>query len=76
LGQAAAYLQLAAWEQGVGSCLTAMWEGDKAKEILGVPPEMYFRYVISFGYPSVTTLTAPKPDGRKSFEEVVRWEKW
>src|SRR5512134_2044189 len=26
LGQAAAYMQLAAWELGIGSCIASMWE--------------------------------------------------
>ncbi len=30
LGQAAAYLQLTAWELGIGSCIASMWEPEKA----------------------------------------------
>lgn len=78
LGQAAAYMQLAAWDLGVGSCLASMWEPEKAKAILGVPEEMHFDIAISFGYPAEAQQrpAAVKPGGRKSFDEVVRWERW
>ena len=78
LGQAAAYLQLAAWELGIGSCIASMWEPDKAKAILGVPHDLHFDVAISFGYPLTGREQShtPKRDGRKSFNEVVFWERW
>jgi nitroreductase len=76
LGQAAAYMQLAAWELGIGSCLASMWESGKAKAILGVPGQHHFDMALSFGYPAEPSPARPRPDGRKRFDEVVRWEKW
>lgn len=78
LGQAAAYMQLAAWEVGIGSCIASMWEPEKAKAILGVPEDLHFDVAISFGYPppSHEQSHAPKPHGRKPFDEVVFWERW
>jgi nitroreductase len=76
LGQAAAYLQLAAWEYGIGSCIASMHESERAKAILGVPHELAFEIAISFGYPAKERLAAPRRGGRKPFDEVVRWEKW
>src|ERR1700687_801839 len=78
LGQAAAYMQLAAWELGVGSCIGSMWEPDKAKAILGVPQDLHFDVAISFGYPlhSGEQPSAPKPNGRKPLDQVVCWERW
>ena len=77
-GQAAAYMQLAAWELGVGSCLASIYEPEKAREILGFPPEWQIRICISFGYPSEEDkLTAPpKKGGRRPLDEIVHWEKW
>ncbi|MEK7382780.1 MAG: nitroreductase family protein [Elusimicrobiota bacterium] len=77
LGQAAAYLQLAAWELGLGSCIASMWEPEKAKAILGVPPEMHFETAISFGWPAPeqNRPTVVK-GGRRGLAEIVRWEKW
>ena len=78
LGQAAAYMQLAAWELGIGSCIASMWEPEKAKAILGVPQDLHFDVAISFGYPlsSHEQPQALKPNGRKQFDEVVFWDRW
>lgn len=77
-GQCAAYLQLAAWELGIGSCLASIYEPEKARTLLGFPPDLHLRIAISFGYPvDEDKLTAPpKKGGRRSFEEIVHWEKW
>jgi nitroreductase len=77
-GQAAAYMQLAAWELGVGSCLASIYEPDKARAILGFPPGWQVRICISFGYPLDEGLltAAPKKGGRKPLDEMVHWEKW
>ncbi|MBC8163944.1 MAG: nitroreductase family protein [Roseiflexaceae bacterium] len=75
LGQAAAAMQLAAWEQGVGSCIAAMWEPERARPILGVPDQLAFDIAISFGY-SAEVARTPRMDGRKTLEAIVRWERW
>ena len=77
-GQAAAYMQLAAWELSVGSCLASIYEPEKAREILGFPLDRHLRIAISFGYPAnEEKLSAvPKKGGRRSLEEVVHWDKW
>jgi nitroreductase len=77
-GQAAAFMQLAAWELGVGSCPASIYGPEKARQILGFPSEFFLRIVLSFGYPSdeKTISAAPKKGGRKVLEEVVHWEKW
>jgi nitroreductase len=51
IGQAAAYMQLAAWELGVGSCPATIYQYEKARPILHIPPEMHLRFALSFGYP-------------------------
>jgi nitroreductase len=76
LGQAAAYMQLAAWELGVGSCIASIWEPERAKATLGVPNDQHFDTAISFGYAAQQPPATPKPGGRRSFEDVVRWERW
>lgn len=77
-GQSAAYMQLAAWELGVGSCLASIYEPDRARSILGFPAEWHLRIALSFGYPSAEALAPrpPRPDGRKSLEDVVHWDRW
>ena len=77
-GQAAAFMQLAAWEMGVGSVPASIYEPEKARQILGVPPEWHLRIALSFGYPAEEEKlsAAPKKGGRRSLEEMVHWEKW
>jgi nitroreductase len=78
IGQSAAYMQLAAWELGVGSCPASIYEPEKARQILGFPANLHLRIVLSFGYPlNDDELTAtPRKGGRKPLEETVHWEKW
>jgi len=77
-GQAAAFMQLAAWELGVGSVPASIYEAEKAREVLGFPPEWHLRIALSFGYPvdEEKLTAAPKKGGRRSLDEVVHWDKW
>ena len=75
LGQSAAYMQLAAWELGVGSCIASIYHPDQARTILGIPENLQVDVALSFGYPSPENKTA-KMGGRKPIAEVVKWEKW
>jgi nitroreductase len=77
-GQAAAFMQLAAWELGVGSVPASIYEPEKARQILDFPAEWHLRIALSFGYPlEQEKLSAPpKKGGRRSLEEVVHWDKW
>ncbi|MBO0792816.1 MAG: nitroreductase family protein [Ktedonobacteraceae bacterium] len=77
LGQAAAYLQLTAWDLGIGSCVTWMHYAEKAREVLNLPADLSVQIVLSFGYPAPQeTPRPPKKSGRKPLDEVVRWERW
>jgi nitroreductase len=75
LGQAAAYMQLAAVEHGIGSCVTTLHNSDAAHAILGVPPELTCRMTITFGYPAESPAPL-KAGGRRPLEEVVRYERY
>lgn len=77
-GQTAAFMQLAAWELGVGSCPASIYEAEKAREILGFPSEWHLRITLSFGYPLETQVISapPKKGGRREFEDVVHWDRW
>ena len=75
LGQAAAYLQLAAHELGVGSCIAAIYRADEAKTLLGIPSERSVFCAISFGYPSPQDKPT-RLGGRRSLNDVVSWERW
>lgn len=77
-GQASAYMQLAAWELGVGSVPASIYEPEKAREILGFPAEWHLRIALSFGYPleDAKLSAPPQKGGRAALEDVVHWEKW
>jgi nitroreductase len=77
-GQAAAYMQLAAWDLGIGSCPASIYDVDAARLLLGFPPDVYLRMVLSFGYPiDETKLSAPpKLGGRNPLESMVHFNKW
>ncbi len=78
LGQVAAYIQLAAWNLGIGSCIGSMYDADRAKQILGIPAQYHLDITLSLGYPDPTSVrpAAPAGQGRKLFDEVVRFERW
>lgn len=77
-GQAAAFMQLMAWELGIGSCPASLYDFKRTRRILGFPPEWHLRIALSFGYPlEEEKLSAPpKKGGRLKMEDVVHWEKW
>jgi nitroreductase len=77
-GQAAAYMQLAAWELGIGSCLATIYEPDAARRLLGFPEELHLHIAISFGYPAdPSALNAPpKPGGRRPLDRTFHFERW
>lgn len=77
-GQAAAYMQLAAWELGVGSCLATIYEPEEARSLLGFPDDLHARAAISFGYPrqQARLEAAPQSGGRRSLDETVHFERW
>lgn len=78
IGQAAAYMQLAAWELGVGSCLASIYEVEKARQVLGFPEDLYLRIALSFGYPLEAQVlnAAPRKGGRRALDDMVHWEHW
>jgi nitroreductase len=77
-GQAAAYMQLAAWELGVGSCLATIYEPEVARALLGVPADRHLHAAISFGVPrDPTDLTdPPRKSGRRNAIEVFHLDRW
>ena len=77
-GQSAAYMQLAAWEMGVGSCPATIYDPEQARQLLGFPAELHLRIALSFGYPlEARQISAPpKKGGRKAPGDIIHWEKW
>jgi nitroreductase len=78
IGQTAAYMQLAAWELGIASCLASIYEEEKARLLLGFPDQLHIRFAISFGYAAnqADLTRPPQMNGRRPAVEVIHWEKW
>jgi nitroreductase len=75
IGQAAAYLQLAAWDLGVSSCIAYFGSQDRLKDLLGIPAESSVEIGISFGY-SAESMRSPRKSGRKPLNEILKREHW
>jgi nitroreductase len=73
IGQAAAYLQLAAWDLGVSSCLAYFGLQDELKALLGIPGEASAEIGLSFAY-SAEVPRGMKKSGRKPLDEILRRE--
>lgn len=77
LGQAASYMQLAAWELGIGSCIATIYEPEKAAAILRIPAGYRCDVALSFGYPAAdVSQLPPRKGGRRPLDEIVHWEQW
>jgi nitroreductase len=84
-GRAIQNMMLAAWADGVGSCIAALHDKDRARDILDVPAELGVEYAISFGYPDpdapATIEGRPREEvlaqlGRRPLEQILHQEKW
>src|SRR5438093_12431618 len=51
-GQAAAYMQLAALDMGVGSCMVTLHRPEPARPLLGFPDDLQLHAMIAFGHPA------------------------
>jgi nitroreductase len=77
-GRTAQNMMLAAWNEGIGSCIASMQREDECKAVLGVPGELHLQHIISFGYPlpvDQSIAAAPKRP-RKPLDEIVMKERW
>lgn len=75
LGQAAAYMQIVAWDRHVASCLAPIERQERAKDLLGVPEDCMLPVVIAFGYPAAASQ-ADDRSIRRGLDDVVRRERW
>src|SRR5512139_2280187 len=77
-GRTAQNMMLAAWNDGIGSCIASMHREDDCKAMLGVPAEYRVQHLISFGYPRPVEQTIPAAPKRprKPLNEIVRQERW
>lgn len=68
-GIACQTLCLAAWAQGLGTCIMGIYDEDKVPALLKVPEEQMVTVLVAMGYPTET----PEAPNRKSLEDKVQY---
>jgi nitroreductase len=85
LGRCAQNLMLAAWSDGIGSCIATLHRQEDARRVLGgVPADHDVATAISFGYPArPDDLIEGQPRrsvlahiNRRPLGELVHWGRW
>lgn len=68
-------MELAAWDQGVGMCWIAGFEGARVAQLVELPDQWQVLTVLASGYPA--DADRPRRKGvKKAFDEVVSWERF
>ena len=76
LGQATAYMMIAAADLGIGSGHAAVRDQEQAQRVLGFPDGYFGAYLIGLGYPADRPLRPLEHPNRRPFDEVVHWDRW
>jgi nitroreductase len=76
LGQATMAITLAAADLGIGSCHAGVADMALARELLGLPADRDWAFLVSLGYPAGRPLTPVKNPRRRPFDEVVHRGRW
>jgi nitroreductase len=74
-GQICAYMQLAAWDSGLGSCMAPIIYPQRLRMLLHIPENQFLNTAISFGLPRQRSAKG-KTTQKLPLENVVRWEHW
>jgi nitroreductase len=73
IGIAVQSLSLAATDLGLGSCIIGWFDEKSLKSLLEIPKTKRIRLILAVGYAEDET---PRPKARKTFEEIVHFNKW
>jgi nitroreductase len=76
LGQATMAITLAAADLGIGSCHAGVADMELARELLGLPADRDWAFLVSLGYPADRPLTPVKNPKRRPFDDVVHRGRW
>ena len=68
-GIACQTLCLAAWAEGLGTCIMGIYDEEQVPALLEVPEDQYVTAIVSLGYPA----EQPKTPKRKPLDEKVRY---
>ncbi len=76
-GQMIAYMQLAAWDFGLGSCLAPIRDPDRFRLLLHIPEKLTYDTAISFGLLAEPVRKRKAKDSNSlALEDLIRWEHW
>ena len=75
-GQATANMMVTAADLGIGSGHSAVVDQVQAQRVLGFPDGYFAVYLIALGYPADRPLRPIVRPDRRSFDEVVHWDRW
>jgi nitroreductase len=64
-------MELAGWNEGVGTCWIGSMNRDRIKELLGIPKPLHLLTILPFGYP--VQPDAPPRRTKKRPAEVCHW---
>ena len=64
-------MELAGWNEGVGTCWIGSLEREPIKELLGIPQHLHVLTILPFGYPA--EADTPRRRTKKRREEVCHW---
>ena len=67
------HMTLQATEVGLGTCWIGSFHEDRARELLGIPPDIRIVQLLTLGYPA-TDPPATKP--RKPLDDIIHYDKW
>jgi nitroreductase len=69
-------MTLAAADLGIGSCHAGVADMELARDLLGIPADRDWAFLISLGYPADRPLTPIKNPNRRPFDTVVHRDHW
>ena len=64
-------MELAGWNEGLGTCWIGRLERERIKELLAIPPHLHVLTILPFGYPAETSSRRRK--NKKQPEDVLHW---
>jgi nitroreductase len=76
LGRAAQNMMLTAWAAGIGSEMATIYQPDRARDVLNIPPEFTVPWCISFGYPVDSAQRPARKEGRRAAQDILHFDKW
>ncbi len=76
LGQATAYLMLAATDLGIASAHAAVRDQAQAQRVLGFPDGRFCAFLVALGHPAEGPLRPLRHLDRRQLDDVVHWGRW